>query len=46
MIHEEKDREIGALASGQMPHFRAAEVARSQTRSTMTKINYGKSDGA
>ena len=28
------DREIGALAGGQMPHFRGAEVAKSQTRST------------
>ena len=38
MIHEGKkrfgDREIGALAGGQMPHYKGAEVVRSQTRST------------
>ena len=28
------DREIGVLAGGQLPHFRGAEVMRSQTRST------------
>ena len=28
------DREIGALAGGQLPHCRGAEVVRSQTRST------------
>ena len=28
------DREIAALAGGQLAHFRGAEVARSQTRIT------------
>ena len=43
MIHEKinnfGDGEIGALAGGQLPHSRGAEVARSQTRSTHGKIN-------
>ena len=38
MIHEKNinfgDREIGTLAGGQMPHYKGAEVVRSQTRST------------
>ena len=38
MIHDKinhfGDREIGALAGGQLPHFRGAGVVRSQTRST------------
>ena len=37
-IHEKNinfgDREIGALAGGQMPHYKGAELVRSQTRST------------
>ena len=30
------DREIGALAGGQLPHFRGADVMRSQTRSALS----------
>ena len=41
MIHEKinnlGDREIGALACRQLPHYKGAEVARSQTRSTYDK---------
>ena len=41
MIHERinnlGDGEIGALACSQLPHYKGAEVARSQTRSTYDK---------
>ena len=40
------ETEIGALAGGQLPHFRGAGVARSQTRSTydenqLWKVGWG-----
>ena len=41
MIHERinnlGDGEIGALACSQLPHYKGAEMARSQTRSTYDK---------
>ena len=50
MIHDKinnfGDGEIGALAGGQLAHFRGVEVVRSQTRSTydenqLWKVGWG-----